>query len=32
LRKKGQEDAYFFSTNRYIFLVTKPDATVEQTV
>lgn len=32
LRKKGQEGTYFFSINRYIFLVMKPDATVEQLV
>jgi arsenite methyltransferase len=32
LRKKGQEDAYFCSNNRYIFLVSKPNATVEQSL
>lgn len=30
LRNKGQEGTYFCSINRYIFLVTKPNATVGQ--
>lgn len=30
LREKGREDSYFFSISRYIFSVSKPGTTVEQ--